>query len=167
MFRIRAVESPPDAGGVRRIWHRGRRGAELLTLVDARGRVVQQDFTLFDDIVRWHKDLGFRHSRVEPGTPHDAVPRFTRAADEPLAHFRGAVETYSGSDRFIQHLRDQLSGRTDALGTGEAPRSSAEPEIIAEVEPAKDSSPRSAWLLLAILTTSLLVGLGLVALWRR
>lgn len=168
MFRMRAVESPPDASGVRRIWHRGRRGAELVTVVDAQGQIVRHDLTLFDDVVRWDKDRGFRHTRVEPGTvdgPHD---HFGRAGDELLARFRDAVETYSGSDRFIQHLREQLKGSAQGILPGEgSPGVPAQQGTVAIVEPVKprDSKSSQSWLLVALVVAGVLMSLGLVALW--
>ena len=168
MFRMRAVESPPDASGVRRIWHRGRRGAELVTLVDAQGQVVQHDLTLFDDVVRWDRDRGFRHTRVEPGSVDGPADLFGRAGDELLARFRDAVETYSGTDRFIQHLREQLRGSATGLLPSEAPPGSpARQETVAVVEPVKprDSKSMQPWLLVVLLVAGVLMSLGLVALW--
>jgi hypothetical protein len=100
MFRNRAVESPADATGSRRIWHRGTGGAELLTEVDARGRVLRQELTIFDDVVRWHRDRGFERAGLEVS---GAAPGggLTRAA--------GALEAYAGQDRFLQHLKDQVA----------------------------------------------------------
>ena len=60
MFRVRAVESPPDEQGARTIWHRGRKGADLLTWVDAFGRVTRQELYLFDDCLVWEKTSGVR-----------------------------------------------------------------------------------------------------------
>lgn len=168
MFRMRAVESPPDASGVRRIWHRGRRGAELVTLVDAQGQIVQHDLTLFDDVVRWDRDRGFRHSRVEPGSIDGPADRFGQAGDELLARFRDAVENYSGTDRFIQHLRELLRGSAKGLLRGEGPpRSPAKQGAVAVAEPVKsgDSKASQPWLLVVLVVAGVLMSLGLVALW--
>jgi hypothetical protein len=104
MFRIRAVESPPDANGTRTIWHRGTRGAELVTQVDAAGRVARQDFTLFDELLQWERETGFRSAAVEVGGT-DGAP-----VTERLARAATALAGYSGHDRFLLHLRDRLSG---------------------------------------------------------
>jgi hypothetical protein len=60
MYRFRAVESPPDAQGRRTIWHRGAKGAELVSDIDAEGRVVRHELTLFDDRLRWERETGFQ-----------------------------------------------------------------------------------------------------------
>jgi hypothetical protein len=108
MFRMRAVESPPDAAGQRRIWHRGA-GAELLTEVDGRWQVLRQELTVFEEeTVRWSRERGFA------SPPADAL---------------GALERYAGQDRFLQHLRDQASRELQRSqpGTASGPTRTAGP----------------------------------------
>ena len=167
MFRIRAVESPPDAAGVRRIWHRGTRGAELVTVVDAKGRVVQQEFVLFDDTVRWDKDLGLRYTRVEvvEGSGQAPPALITDEGGVRLTHFRAALEAYSGSDRFIQHLRDHLVAKASGATLGQRPPITREMEPVAAVAPVKEGRARHLKVVLIAVGVVLIMGLAFIA-WR-
>lgn len=113
MFRIRAVESPPDERGLRKIWHRGVRGAELVSDVDASGRVVRHELTLFDDVIAWDKGNGFTTSAViapeqrEQPTPSTVEPD-AGTSQARLERAANALKGYAGQDRFIQHVRDVL-----------------------------------------------------------
>jgi hypothetical protein len=60
LYRIRAVEKPPGPDGRREIWHQGSKGAELLSTVDAAGRVEAQEFTLFREAIAWNRGEGLR-----------------------------------------------------------------------------------------------------------
>ncbi len=117
MFRIRAVESPPDLAGIRTIWHRGLKGAELLSEVDASGRVTRQELALFDDVVVWAEgklrtgestDLGAKRPRPSEGLTFDERP-----LDDRLDRIGRALKQYRGADRFIQHVRDVLGVSDD------------------------------------------------------
>jgi len=115
MFRIRAVESPPDASGSRRIWHRGTGGAELFTVVDAQGLVLRQELTLFEELVRWDREHGFQRSEAQP-VRAEGVASLGRAA--------GALESYGGADRFLRHLKDRVVA--EVRGAPAPPRSRRE-----------------------------------------
>ncbi len=134
MFRIRAVESPADANGLRTIWHRGLRGAELVTEIDAAGKVKSQSLTLLDDQVRWERGPGFSLT-----APRALLERVSRA-----------LASYSGHDRFLVHLRDALSAelKGEALG---------EPAPLPERAPAPSTSASS-------LPWPVFIGVGLVLL---
>lgn len=140
MFRIRAVESPADANGVRTIWHRGMRGAELVTEIDPMGKVKAQQFTLLDDQLRWERGPGFTLT-----VPKDRLERLSRA-----------IAGYRGHDRFLIHLRDHLSSEL----TGETP--------VAPVPlPTTSTSPSFSRVPLAVFlgVGLLLAAIGLAALW--
>ena len=109
MFRIRAVESPPDASGLRKVWHRGARHAELVSEIDDTGRVARHEFSLFDDVVVWERGRGFVTgvARDEGSTRGAANVAFDLTADnERLLRIAAALEPYAGRDRIIQHLRE-------------------------------------------------------------
>lgn len=109
MFRIRAVESPPDAGGLRKVWHRGARHAELISEIDTTGRVARHEFSLFDDVVIWERGRGFLTgaARDEGSTRGAANVAFDLTADnDRLLRIAEALMPYTGRDRIIQHLRE-------------------------------------------------------------
>lgn len=109
MFRIRAVESPPDAGGLRKVWHRGARHAELVSEIDETGRVARHEFSLFDDVVIWERGRGFVTgvSTIEGSTRGAANVAMDLTADaERMGRIAAALEPYGGRDRIIQHLRE-------------------------------------------------------------
>lgn len=109
MFRIRAVESPPDAAGLRKVWHRGARHAELISEIDFAGRVARHEFSLFDDVVIWERGRGFvtGMAQLEGSTRGAANVAFDLTTDpERVQRIAAALEPYSGRDRIIQHLRE-------------------------------------------------------------
>lgn len=166
MFRIRAVESPPDANGMRTIWHRGTRGAELVTQVDATGRVAKQDFTIFDELIQWDKEAGFRTALVQAVEGNPAAKASTsfvpdaEVISERVARAAQALGTYSGHDRFLMHLRDRLSaeGRSELGGDDAPPITRSNPVVLAELAQSAPSTvvPRLA-LAVALLAAALLV----------
>ncbi len=119
MFRVRAVESPPDEQGARTIWHRGSKGADLVTWVDAFGHFTRQELYLFEDCLIWEKATGVRTGASEPmpGSKLNPAPdsiAFDSAADDGrLVRARKALDPYSGMDKFIIHARMLVGGATD------------------------------------------------------
>lgn len=117
MFRIRAVESPPDPAGLRTIWHRGLKGAELVSEVDASGRVLRQEFALFDDVVVWAEGKTRTGESTGSGTkrprPSEGLTFDERPLDDRLDRVGRALKQYRGADRFIQHFRDVLGVSDD------------------------------------------------------
>jgi hypothetical protein len=119
MFRVRAVESPPDEQGARTIWHRGHKGADLVTWVDAFGRVTRQELYLFHDCMVWEKASGVRtgESRDTDGSilnPSPDTIAFDEAAnDGRIIRVRKALELYSGADKFILHARQLVGGEEE------------------------------------------------------
>ena len=122
MYRIRAVESPPDANGQRTIWHRASRDAELVTWVDAEGRVLRQELVLFDDLVLWERGGSMQTGVVVSSTSRTYKPSDLMTLDASLNHDRlgrmvRGLAAYSGSDRFIAHIREVLRpASSSALG---------------------------------------------------
>ena len=116
MFRVRAVESPPDEQGARTIWHRGSKGADLVTWVDAFGRVTRQELYLFDDCLVWEKTSGVRtgaseaHEGSKLGPSPDSIAFDPGADDSRLGRARQALRFYSGFDKFILHAQQLVGG---------------------------------------------------------
>ncbi|MFO0599302.1 MAG: hypothetical protein U0228_28605 [Myxococcaceae bacterium] len=109
MFRIRAVESPPDAQGLRKVWHRGARYAELVSEIDSGGRVARHEFTLYDDVLIWERGKGFVTGKTdETSSARGAANVAFDLTTEPLRLERmtTALKPYSGRDRIIHHLRE-------------------------------------------------------------
>lgn len=124
MFRIRAVESPPDDQGSRTIWHRGARGADLVTYVDSDGKVTRQELFLFEDYFLFDRTAGLRtgvaldkvgsagaRASGDIAFDQDAVLRIKR-----LEHAAQALAPYAGSDKLIGHAKQVITlasqGRT-------------------------------------------------------
>jgi hypothetical protein len=109
MFRIRAVESPPDPSGLKKVWHRGARNAELVSEIDLSGHVARHEFSLFDDVLVWERGKGFvtGTAQVEGSTRGAANVAFDLTTDpERMARVTQALEPYKGRDRIIHHLRE-------------------------------------------------------------
>lgn len=109
MFRIRAVESPPDPSGLKKVWHRGARHAELVSEIDLTGRVARHEFSLFDDVLVWERGRGFvtGATQVEGSTRGAANVAFDLATDpERMQRVSAALAPYQGRDRIIHHLRE-------------------------------------------------------------
>lgn len=109
MFRIRAVESPPDAGGLRKVWHRGARHAELVSEIDDAGRVARHEFSLFDDVVVWERGRGFvTGESQDDGSARGAEKVAFDLTTDPdrMVRIAAALKPYRGRDRIIQHLRE-------------------------------------------------------------
>lgn len=113
--RIRAVESTPDADGVRTVWHQGAQGAELVSWVRGDGRVMRQDFTLVNDHFQWTSDHGVRTGEVSSGKGSRAGPASGAVTlDDQLSServFRAveALKAWDGDDRYITHLKRLLN----------------------------------------------------------
>lgn len=109
MFRIRAVESPADDSGLKKVWHRGAKHAELVSEIDRSGRVARHEFSLFDDVLIWERGKGFLtgESNVTGSTRGAAKVAFDLTTDpERLERMTSALEPYQGRDRIIHHLRE-------------------------------------------------------------
>jgi len=178
MFRIRAVESPPDERGTRTIWHRGLKGAELVTDVDGGGRVTRQELSLFDDVVVWGEGgLKTGESIAPPSKrpkPSEGLTWDTTGGDVRVERIGKALKRYRGSDRYIQHLRDVL-GVNDEGGvpidapltrTARAIREDRAVEEAARRASVRAAQRRSQLGVIGIVVGGLLALLGIVMLWR-
>ncbi len=115
MFRVRAVESPPDDQGARTIWHRGHKGADLVTWVDAFGRVTRQELYLFADCLIWEKTLGVRTGEADRlgdrlSLSSETIAFDVGANDVRIGRARKALGPYTGADKFILHARSLVGG---------------------------------------------------------
>jgi hypothetical protein len=126
LYRVRAVEGPPGDHGHRSVWHMCAQGAELLSLVDLEGRVQRQELTLLDDHYVWTSGEGLCTGRVETGGGSKASKASPIVHTDPqLVPFRLmraalALETYSGEDRYILHMKRVLALAREGLELREA-----------------------------------------------
>lgn len=117
MFRIRAVESPPDEHGSRTIWHRGAKGADLITYVDNEGRVSRQELFLFEDYFLFDRGTGLRtgvaldkvgsagaRASGDIAFDQDASLRKKRLEQAALA-----LAPYAGEDKLIGHAKQVVT----------------------------------------------------------
>lgn len=167
MFRIRAVESPPDAAtGLRKVWHRGALHAELVSEIDGEGHAVRHELTLFDDVLVWERGRGLvtGSTKVDASARGAAGVAFDLTADpDRVARACGALKLYGGIDRILLHLRSLLlageHGATPLEGLGAVTNSKLTPvPPPPEEAPATPPAPRRTALPLVLL------GLGLIAL---
>src|SRR5437899_2819997 len=70
--RVRAVEKPPEADGTREVWHQAALDVDLLSVVDAEGKLTQQELTLFSDVLHWSRRGGLRTGRA--ADPSESEP---------------------------------------------------------------------------------------------
>lgn len=151
MLRVRAVESPPSAGGLRTVWHQGARPASLVTEIDSGNRVVRHEFSLFEEVLVWSRGEGFAASARSPADSK----QMARAAD--------ALQSYQGPDRVLQHFRNLLAAAAWRAAPPNAERTQAEEDKqkpLPESMPVLPSRRWLWWLLLGLLVIALaLVGL--------
>lgn len=175
MFRVRAVESPPDEQGARTIWHRGHKGADLVTWVDAFGRVTRQELYLFDDILVWEKASGVRtgESQEREGsrlTPSPGTISFdSDTNDGRMVRARKALGMYSGGDKFIIHARQLVGGLiTDDVitGTSAAINEAERAGLRAAIDEARATRTRNVVLIAATLGCVAILA-ALIILWLK
>jgi len=146
LYRVHAVEGPPGENGLRTVWHLCPRGAELMSLVDAEGRVRRQELTLLEDHYVWSSGEGVRTGSLERGsdgrtstaavvvvqTDPELVPqRLMRAAL--------AMGTYTGQDRYLLHMQRVLALAREGLEMKGGLQRPSEPTL-----PAVESPPETA-----------------------
>jgi hypothetical protein len=175
MFRIRAVESPPSVAGLRTVWHRGLKGAQLVSEIDDDGHVTRQELWLHDEVMVWVAGV-FRTGAGSPDgktpKPPESVRWDERPSRERLDRFAAALGKYQGSDRIIRHVRDVL-GVTEKPPVVEV-RQRRTP--VARRDPALDEAQRREALRQAnrrrtlgtmiLAAGALLCALGVLLLWR-
>lgn len=146
MYRIRAVESPPDAKGQRTVWHRAPKHAELVTWVDGEGRAERQELQLFDDVLIWQRVGGFQTGTMS-GSDRGYKPSDTMALDPSvntvrLGRFTRGISSYKGSDKYINHVLQVLA--THAAQSFEDQITQPSNERSRKVETGRVTAPRLA-----------------------
>ena len=127
LYRIRAVEQPADADGLKEVWHQCAQGADLVSFVDRKGRVVRQELSLLEDYFRWTSAEG-----LSTGTSGRAQGSRARRAGEavtldrctvPLRVLRAkaALASYQGTDRYLLNVQRVLALAADDLQLHDEP----------------------------------------------
>ncbi|MBL8911059.1 MAG: hypothetical protein JNM17_10240 [Archangium sp.] len=175
MFRIRAVESPPDASGLKKVWHRGARHAELISEIDTTGRVARHEFSLFDDVLVWERGRGFvtGATQVEGSTRGAAKVAFDLTTDpDRMSRVSAALAPYQGRDRIIHHLRELVVNQKEGtqpvedLGqvTGSNPTLAAQAPMHKTAAPAPPARKSMALLWVGIGLMVIAIALAVIAL---
>jgi len=115
LYRIRAVEGPPDPDGRKTVWHQCALGAELISQVDVRGHVFRQELTLIRGYFVWSSDRGVATGQVIEDGP--MVNLDAQASPDRLSEALEAFSGYSGEDRYIQHFLKVLGLARDGMPT--------------------------------------------------
>ncbi len=170
LFRVTASESAPGADGQKTVWHQGTGQAELFSHVDAAGRVVRQEFMLFDDFLRWEPRVGVSTgARADARRVGHASPNhdYTLDSDDTvrldrLTRVQQALANFRGDDRYITHWRAvvaaTIEGETSDVG---APvTGAADARQLRDALARSNRSPWRRWALVAGVAVAL--GLGLL-----
>jgi len=93
-----------DERGRRTIRHAGP-GAQLTSVADAAGRLLRQELVLGTEVIIWQHGTRIRTGLVPAGAADGSAGQFDRQPSRSrLDRARQAVEQYSGSDKYLQHL---------------------------------------------------------------
>ncbi|MHB8874074.1 MAG: hypothetical protein ACYC8T_10345 [Myxococcaceae bacterium] len=115
LYRVRAVEKPPDADGLREVWHHCAQDADLISLVDHQGRVVRQELTLLEDYLCWTSRDGVvtgssGAARGSKGlTAGEAVMLDLELVPERVLRAHGALAGYRGDDLYLKNVRQVIA----------------------------------------------------------
>lgn len=140
LYRIRAVEQPPDADGLRSVWHQCAAGADLLSFVDEKGRVVRQELTLVTDHFRWTSQHGLITGEAGSGprssanAASDEVSFDPKISEDRVRRAAQALGTYKGEDRYLRNMQRVLNLVIAGLQPLDAPtvtRSASRGELLA------------------------------------
>lgn len=111
LYRVRAVEKPPGPDGRREVWHHGSKGSELLSTVDINGRLEDQEFRLFKEVLRWQRGVVMKTGKVirdDDVSSRDNVMWDDQPSPVRLTRSKKALGSYSGNDAYLIHLRDAI-----------------------------------------------------------
>ncbi len=118
LYRVHAVEKPPGVDGTREVWHRASKGAELLSTVEASGRLEDQELVLFKEVLRWQRGRGMKTGKLindldvtsQANVLWDELPSPVR-----LHRAKKALASYGGDDAYLVHLRDAVAAALAGL----------------------------------------------------
>ncbi len=152
LYRVTAVEGPPGENGLRTVWHLCPDGAELMSLVDAEGRLRRQELTLLEDHYVWASGQGVRTGRLErDGSNRVAAAEAVVRPDPQLVPHRLmraalAMGTYTGQDRYILHMQRVLALAREGLEMAEGvtvpgPAQRPSEPTLSQVVPSVEAQP--------------------------
>jgi hypothetical protein len=123
LYRIRAIEGPPDAEGNKTVWHQCALGAELVSTVNERRHVIRQELTLLHSYFTWTPGAGMATGVVledgakavaNAGPITEMDPELSK---ERLSEALAALAHYSGEDKYIRHLLRVMALARDGLAS--------------------------------------------------
>ena len=112
LYRVRAVEKPAGPDGRKEVWHQATKGAELLSTVDAAGRLEEQELTLFKEVYYWQRGAPLKTGKLvgnEDVTSKGNILWDKAPAPVRLQRCRHAFQTYQGDDQYLLHIRDAVA----------------------------------------------------------
>jgi hypothetical protein len=118
LYRVHAVEKPPGVDGTREVWHRASKGSELLSTVDASGRLEDQELVLFKEVLRWQRGRGTKTGKLisdRDVSSHANVAWDDLPSPVRLNRATKALASYTGNDAYLVHLRDAIAAALAGL----------------------------------------------------
>lgn len=118
--RVRiAEERLPDGG--KSVWHQAE-GAEIVSRVDAGGRVVSQELTLGSAVIEWKKDEPLRTARVRSNERQGMVEVSGSAIVDrdkvpnpaTIVNAIAFLRKVPAGDRYVEHLAEALEAYVTA-----------------------------------------------------
>src|SRR5438132_3198902 len=121
LYRVRAVEKPAAPDGRREIWHKAK-SCELISTVDATGRLEEQEFTLFREVLRWRRDAGMRTGKLISDAEVSSVGNVqwdAQASPVRLNRSKKALGAQTLDDAYLKHLRDAITSELSGIAWDE------------------------------------------------
>jgi hypothetical protein len=122
--RVRAGERAADDGG-KKVWHQAGDEVEVISFVDAEGKVTRQECHLSGTLVIWRAGL-----QVSTGAVATAARRGVAASEgivpdanpnaDAVAQALTLLEALPPGDRYLDHLRAELDLAAQGLETHDA-----------------------------------------------
>ncbi|MCA2981590.1 MAG: hypothetical protein INH37_25220 [Myxococcaceae bacterium] len=146
--------------------------AELISELDADGRVTRQELRLFDEVLVWVAGVfrtGAGAAGARAGRPAEAVEWDAAPSPDRLARISSALSGYRGADRLIAHVRGVLGLRDGEVPGAPAPGSTPGPaalEAASRREADREAARRRSIGTMGLVGGAALTLLGVLLAWR-
>jgi hypothetical protein len=124
--RVTLADRPLPEGG-KKVWHQGDEGVEVLSFVDAEGRVLRQECYLGHEAVVWQTDRPLNTAAVQGSARGAGIARSELLVNDerPRASvMRAALELLRAApanDLYLKHLRDIVDSSVQGLDDSDDP----------------------------------------------